>query len=131
VAVSEKSHPASAATVLVIDDDADLREALCEALNDAGYTTLQAGDGREALACLRAAPLPQIIILDLMMPIMNGWEFRDEQRRDPVLAAIPVVVMTASRDFDRPALAAADYLQKPVTLDVLFEVLRNRLAAST
>jgi CheY-like chemotaxis protein len=117
-------------TVLVIDDDADLREALCEALNDAGYTTLQAGDGREALALLRASPPPQLIILDLMMPIMNGWEFRDEQRRDPELEKIPVVVMTASRDFDRPALAAADYLQKPVSLQVLFDVLRNRLAAA-
>ena len=110
--------------VLVVDDDDDLREALCEALLDEGFEPVGAGDGVQALAELRDRRA-DIILLDLMMPVMNGWDFRAQQNRDPALATIPVVVMTAAANVNRKDELAADaYLQKPLALRSLFELLR-------
>jgi CheY-like chemotaxis protein len=110
---------------LVVDDDEDLREALCEALLDEGYDPVGAGDGEQALEKLRDQSA-DIILLDLMMPTMNGWEFRAEMMRDPTLASIPVVVMTAaSRLNHRDELAAQAYLQKPITVKTLLDTLEG------
>jgi CheY-like chemotaxis protein len=113
-------------TVLVVDDDEDLREAICEALRDEGYAVASASDGAEALSWLRAHPEqpPGIILLDLMMPVMNGWQFRAEQRRDPRLASIRTVVMTAATATDDGALAADWFLPKPVPLQQLLDLVR-------
>jgi len=83
--------------VLVVDDDMDIRECVCEALQEEGYDVVQAANGAEALNCLHAAAseAPSLIILDLMMPVMDGWEFRDQQLLDATLAEIPVIVMPA------------------------------------
>src|SRR5690349_16993945 len=81
--------------VLVVDDDADIRETVSLILEDEGYEVQSAQDGAAALGVLRAGPLPDVILLDLMMPVMNGWQFREQQTRDPRLAAIPVVVLSA------------------------------------
>jgi CheY-like chemotaxis protein len=111
------------ARVLVVDDDDDLREVMCEALSAEGYEAVQAEDGQRALARLRERRV-DVILLDLMMPNMNGWEFRAEQQRDPALAGIPVIVMTAATDVSRTAeLAASAYLQKPVALGALLETV--------
>src|SRR5262245_22499124 len=83
--------------ILIVDDDSDLRETIREVLDDEGYETAAAGNGAEALAWLREAPLPALILLDLMMPLMDGWRFREEQLKDDRIAAIPVIVMTAGR----------------------------------
>src|SRR5512132_4086682 len=84
--------------VLVVEDDAALREALSDALRDEGFTVTAAADGREALDLLRvtASPNPSVILLDLAMPRMNGWQFRAEQQTDDRIAAIPIVVLSAS-----------------------------------
>jgi CheY-like chemotaxis protein len=113
--------------VLVVEDDPDIRATLCEALEDHGYSSVGAGNGVEALEYLRgAAEPPCLILLDLMMPVMDGETFRNEQRADPKLAEIPVVVISAYRDVERHAKElAAEYLQKPVRLETLLETARR------
>jgi len=82
--------------ILIVDDDEDVREAVSTALEGAGYRTAEAEDGREALAFMRnAEDKPALLLLDLMMPSMDGWQLRAKLRSDPELAAIPIVIMTA------------------------------------
>ena len=96
---SRKAQPASAISdrsILIVDDDAAAVDSLAEILTDAGYQVSSATNGKEALVYLRGAPPPRVIILDLFMPEMDGWEFRREQLKDPKLNSIPVVVMTGA-----------------------------------
>ncbi len=118
---------ASPGTILVVEDDALTREALREALEGGGYGVACAADGRQALERLGQADLPALILLDLMMSGMDGWQFRREQGVVPSLASIPVVVVTAASDAlaAATALGAADYLQKPVEFDHLLETVRQ------
>jgi len=82
--------------VLVVDDDPDCRDAVRAVLEDAGYQVAEANDGREALAFVKnAVEKPLLLLLDLMMPTMDGWQLRAQMRSDPDLAAIPIVIMTA------------------------------------
>jgi CheY-like chemotaxis protein len=114
-------------TVLVVEDDVDIRQALVEILEDQGFETLGARDGADALDILsRATDLPCVILLDLMMPVMDGAAFREAQRNDPRIASIPVVVLSAYRDVDRHAapLDAVSVLRKPPSVRELVTVLR-------
>jgi two-component system response regulator MprA len=113
------------ARVLVVDDDEMIRDLLGYALEDAGYDVRLAADGREALDAL-AAWHADAIVLDLMMPRLDGWGFCAEQRRRPAIADIPVIVLSAVRDLNaRTAdLAAAAVLAKPFELDALFAALQ-------
>jgi CheY-like chemotaxis protein len=106
--------------VLVIEDECDIREALAEALSYEGYEVVMASNGREALRKLGRGPLPDVILLDLVMPEMSGWEFRQAQVGDPALAGIPVVVVSASD----PGPARPDrHLPKPFAIDELFDLV--------
>lgn len=107
--------------VLIVDDDPDVRETLGEVLRDEGYATLAASHGAEALDQLRAGARPDVILLDLMMPVMDGWEFRARQRDEPAWAHIPVVVITASGHAaaQTAVLAPAAVLRKPISLEGL------------
>lgn len=105
--------------LLVVDDDAELCESLADALTDAGYDPVTAGNGARALSLTHEGRRPQLILLDLMMPDMNGWEFRELQLHDESVKDIPVVVMTASRDLRRHPVDADAFLFKPFTLDDL------------
>jgi CheY-like chemotaxis protein len=109
--------------VLVVDDDPDIRDSLREVLEDEGYQVSCVGNGREALDHLKAAsPQPCVILLDLMMPVMDGWQFRKEQKQDPAIANIPLVVITATGK--RPVLVdAAELVMKPLDLNRLFEAI--------
>ncbi|HEY7376133.1 MAG TPA: response regulator [Polyangia bacterium] len=107
--------------LLVVDDDVELCESVADALTDAGYEAVTAGDGLRAMRLSHAAQTPSLILLDLMMPDMNGWEFREQQLRDRRTKDIPVVVMTASRDLRRHPVKADAFLFKPFTLDDLLE----------
>jgi CheY-like chemotaxis protein len=111
--------------VMVIDDDASIRETLCELLEEEGYPAVGAANGRDALAALRAGPLPCLILLDLMMPVMNGWEFREQQQRDPALAAIPVAVITAAGLQQGETIHAEAVLPKPLRIEAVLGVLRK------
>jgi CheY-like chemotaxis protein len=117
--------------ILIVDDDTDVREVLGELLADEGYETRMCANGRAALEALRdGGARPRLILLDLMMPEMDGWQFRAEQLRDASLRSIPVVVMTASRGVDRDDLGGAEVLQKPVGLGAILEAVeRNALRA--
>jgi CheY-like chemotaxis protein len=107
--------------ILVVDDDPDIRDSLREVLEDEGYDVTSVGNGREALDYLKqASPRPCVILLDLMMPVMDGWQFRKEQKQDPEIADIPLVVITATGK--RPVLIdAAELVMKPLDLTRLFQ----------
>ncbi len=109
--------------ILVVDDDPDIRDSLREVLEDEGYEVACVGNGREALDHLKAAnPRPCVILLDLMMPVMDGWQFRREQKLDADIAGIPLVVITATGK--RPVLIdAAELVMKPLDLTQLFEAI--------
>ena len=110
--------------ILVVDDDPDIRDSLKEVLEDEGYTVNSVANGREALEYLKRSPRPCVILLDLMMPVMDGWQFRREQKQDPTIAAIPLIVITATGK--RPVLIAADELvMKPLDLGRLFEAVER------
>ncbi len=104
--------------VLLVEDDADLREALCEALTDSGLHVISAIDGSEGLLRLREAR-PDVVVLDLMMPKLDGWQFRVAQRNDPMLATTPVVVISASNSPTAAAVDADLYLRKPLDAETL------------
>jgi CheY-like chemotaxis protein len=93
----------SGSHVLLVDDDRDVREMLAALLELEGYRVTVAVNGQEALALLQSGPPPSVILLDLLMPVMDGFEFRRRQQAHPAWAALPVVVMTAVAD---PAVAA-------------------------
>jgi serine/threonine protein kinase len=115
--------------VLVVEDDPDARASLVAVLRGQGFEVDTADDGREALAKLRAGPYPSLILLDLLMPVMDGWKFLEEQRRDPALAAVPVVIVSAAdpRQARAAALGAADYLQKPIDVDDMAARVRRHV----
>jgi CheY-like chemotaxis protein len=113
--------------VLVVDDDDDLREIVRAVLEDADYDTLGASSGAEALAKLHCLELPALILLDLMMPVMTGYDVRERLLAEPDLARIPVVVMTASRGFDVRPLAAAAVVYKPLDVDGLVHAVEQGL----
>ena len=85
-------------SILVVEDDPELLEGLSELLESEGHQVRRARHGLEALGFLRAGQRPNLILLDLMMPIMNGWQFRQEQRMDSELAKIPIVVISGKND---------------------------------
>jgi CheY-like chemotaxis protein len=105
--------------ILVVDDDQDILEAVAAVLEGAGYRALTAANGAEALLRLQKAA-PCVVLLDLMMPIMNAWEFVAAKQRDPALAPIPIVVMTGFRRIANiDELGAAQILEKPIPLETL------------
>jgi CheY-like chemotaxis protein len=120
-------------TVLLVEDDPDLREMLAAFLHNEGHAVVTAANGREALDCLRGNPGHCVILLDLMMPVMNGWQFRDEQRRDPMLSTIPVVVLSAVANGQHHAasLGASAYVRKPIQFDDLIATVGRFCRAAT
>lgn len=114
-------------TVLVVDDDPDIRETVGLVLGAHGYRVASAGDGAEALDWLRGNAAPAVILLDLMMPGTDGFEFRARQRADPTLSRVPVVVLTgAGRAAERKqADLEAEVLRKPVELEALLAIVER------
>ena len=124
LAVRRDPHP----EILVVEDDGAVRETLQELLEEEGYRVSPAANGREALERLRAGKkAPCLILLDLQMPVMDGWQFRKEMRGDAALAGIPVVVISADAGLERKVegMAAAAVLPKPVELSRLLDTVHH------
>jgi CheY-like chemotaxis protein len=121
---------AAAHRIMVVEDEEMIRDSLVEFLDDHGYRAVGAADGREALSKLGAATdddLPCLILLDLMMPVMDGKSFREHQLQTPGLAGIPVVIFSAYQDLAKTAdeLRAAGHLPKPLKLTDLLRLVRE------
>ena len=114
--------------VLIIDDDPDLLEATSFALENEGFGIATARHGEEALQRLRVGEPPAIVLLDLMMPVMNGWQFLEEVAKVPSLKAIPVVVLTAGARVE--VSGAVEVLHKPVDLGLLIEVVERHASGA-
>jgi DNA-binding response OmpR family regulator len=114
--------------ILVVEDDDDLRRAICTALLQEGFVAREAQNGLAALLILQEDRLPDLIILDLIMPTMNGWAFRAQQEMDARLAHIPVIVMNAA-PLERVASIASDLVRKPVDVFELLERVRAHFVA--
>jgi len=112
--------------VLIVEDDDSAREALSDCLEMEGFTVASARNGKEALDYLHSSPLPKIILLDLYMPVMTGWEFREAQKKDAAIAHIPVVVVTAFGSGITKQIDADVIMHKPLDLDRLLSVIRDR-----
>ncbi|RKG80446.1 response regulator [Corallococcus exercitus] len=116
-------------TLLLVDDDAAIADALSELLVDEGYTVVTAANGAEALRYLRANVAPSLILLDLMMPVMDGYAFREVQREDPALSHIPVFILSAGHLGDRVrSLGVAGVFKKPLLLDALLAAIQEHCA---
>jgi CheY-like chemotaxis protein len=117
-------------TILVVEDDADVRESLAELLLTEGFPVAVARDGEEALSRLHENPETALVLLDLMMPVMDGWAFRTRQNADPNLASIPVVVITALSPDERKREGLGDTpcLFKPVDVSRLLDMVRGYCA---
>jgi len=110
--------------LLVIEDDPDLGDVLCRVLSLSGYRASRATDGLIALEMLRSEELPDVILLDMMLPRMNGWEFRRAQLEDERLKDIPVIVLSAVAETVEP-IEAARRLRKPIDLNTLFSTIEE------
>jgi two-component system chemotaxis response regulator CheY len=115
-------------TILIVDDDAGIRQLVTVFLEHKGYSAMSARNGAEALSHLEHhQPLPQLILLDLMMPVLDGAGFRLAQQQNPQLAPIPVVVMSAAENISTqaPSLTADAYLPKPIDFDALLNLVER------
>jgi CheY-like chemotaxis protein len=110
--------------LLVVEDDDDLRDIIRQVLSDANFEVETATHGGEALELLTRGCEPNLILLDLMMPVMNGWAFRERQLANPRLAAIPVLIMTAANNLDDAAIDGVGLIRKPVNLQDLLNMVR-------
>ena len=117
---------ASPHKVLIVEDDEDFRKTIGHALEEEGCSVRSAGNGADALCLLERVEKPCLILLDLMMPVMNGWQFLEKKKAENRLAGIPVVVMSAYLDmpgFAAPHLPVDATVKKPLPLDKLLETI--------
>jgi CheY-like chemotaxis protein len=108
-------------SILIVDDDVSELDTLSEVLECAGYSTISDQNGKQALDLLRTTPSPAMILLDLNLPVMNGWQFLERKRNDPALVKLPVVVISGAAT-ERPK-GAAGFLRKPISLPALLNVV--------
>lgn len=115
----------TAASILVVEDYPYLRTVLADLLRHEGYTVATASNGAEALAYLKQHPPPRLILLDLRMPVMNGWTFLAHRRADPALAAIPVVVLSSDAAEVQAPLPpdVAAWVPKPIAIPQLLAII--------
>lgn len=122
---------AGAGVVLVVEDDPDCLEAVASVLEFDGYTVIPAQNGLDALRYLEANPVPDLILLDVAMPVMDGPQFLLEQKRRPWLTSIPIVLLSAERSLAQQAaeLPVDGYLPKPVQMDEFLSAVHRVISA--
>src|SRR4051812_3367595 len=111
--------------ILIVEDEEAIRETLKLALELAGYSVTTAANGQEGLDALRAMGPPRLILLDLMMPVMDGWTFAERLRADAVLASIPVVVVTAFAEKAGSLKLARGFIKKPIDFESLLRMVER------
>jgi CheY-like chemotaxis protein len=111
--------------ILIVEDDADLREMMAQLLTLEGFRASTVANGREALEYLRQGDKPDVILLDLMMPVMDGWEFRRQQQANADLSKVPVIVLSALDQTRAADVNAVAFLKKPLDFDRLLELVRQ------
>lgn len=121
--------------VLIVEDNHDIREALESVIRDDGYSVYSVQNGKEALRALKMIPGRSLILLDMMMPVMNGWEFFEEVRVNNTIASLPIVVVSALGAASALAtgdkkLSAIGYIKKPIVLDGLLETVQTHCEKS-
>jgi CheY-like chemotaxis protein len=121
----DRESPIVTCPVLIVEDDADLREMMAQLLTLEGFNAATVSNGREALAYLQSNAAPDVILLDLMMPVMDGWEFRREQQRHREMADVPVIILSALDQARATDVAADAFLKKPLDFDRLLELIRR------
>jgi DNA-binding response OmpR family regulator len=122
------SEAHSAKSILIVEDDVDVRETLAEDLTEEGYDAIAFAGGRAALEHQRSTKaLPALILLDLMMPNMDGWEFRAEQQRSGGLTRVPTVILSADGNVEQnmSSLHADGYLRKPIHIKTLLQLVET------
>jgi CheY-like chemotaxis protein len=119
------STPSTRRAVMIVDDDDAIREALEDVLSDEGYEVVGMSDGQQALDYLRAEKRPSAILVDLWMPVMDGWKFLDALLDDPRFSRIPLIVLTAARDQRARDLRVSEVLTKPVQLQQVLGALER------
>jgi CheY-like chemotaxis protein len=113
-------------SILVVDDDDDTRTCVMAVLEEEGYDVVGSNNGRDALAMLRTGYTPDLVLLDLMMPVMSGWELLDELTNAPKLSDLPVVVFTAAGDPVPPnAKLTKPVVRKPIDIDLLLRMVND------
>jgi CheY-like chemotaxis protein len=118
-------------SILLVEDDREIAETLFEALRDEGFDVMLAADGAEALRKLGRDPLPSVILLDMKMPGMDGYEFRRQQLRDGRIARVPTFAFSAEGEQSFAGLGLAGCLPKPIDLDMLLRFLHEQLRVDT
>lgn len=113
--------------ILLIDDEPDLRECISELLEGAGYTVTQADNGKTALELLKAGNKPKVIVLDYMMPVMNGKAFCEIACKDHDISAIPIILLTAANIPDETIeeMHVAKQLEKPIHIDKFLSAVKT------
>jgi CheY-like chemotaxis protein len=117
-------------SILIVDDDDAIREALEDVLSDEGYHVVGMSDGQQALTYLQAEQRPSAMLVDLWMPVMDGWKFLEAVLDDPRFSRIPLIVLTAARDQRARDLRVSEVLTKPVQLQQVLAVLERLTKAS-
>lgn len=117
-------------SILVVEDNNDIRETVEDVLRTEGYRVHAVGNGREAIQALKRIDGPCLILLDMMMPLFNGWEFLEAQKNNARFADLPVVVMSAldaqtALVRGSSVVAARGYIRKPIDLDVLMRIVQD------
>lgn len=120
-------------TILVVEDDFDIRALLCSLFESENFAVLSAENGKAALDVLRTAKAPDLILLDLMMPVMDAVEFRKIQEADPKIASVPVLVMSADPNVDVKSLRLGvnEYVKKPLDIERLLSAVERALRRHT
>lgn len=125
-----RNRAATKKIIMLIEDDSDIRNGIAAVLTLGGFRVMSAANGQDALAQLAKGPKPDLILLDISMPIKDGVQFRKEQEMDASLASIPVVIMTAHEyaESKRFEVGAKDVLKKPFEIDAMLEIIRRHCA---
>jgi chemotaxis family two-component system sensor histidine kinase/response regulator PixL len=111
--------------VAIIEDDSEFRTMLRELLEEEQYRVIAVANGAEALETLRGDTVPNVILLDVSMPVMNGFDFLRFRNEDPQLSAVPVVLVTNAKPHERPTIGVNDVVRKPIDIDeILFAIKR-------